>query len=52
MKESHRSFLQFLTSVLAVVGGVFALSGAINTLAYRVTQVFKAATKPKPKASE
>ena len=33
-KESHASFLQFITSVCAIVGGVFTVSGIIDATWY------------------
>ena len=35
--ETRRSFLQFLTSACAILGGVFALSGVIDAIVFRVT---------------
>ena len=51
LKETRRTFLQFLTSVCAILGGVFALSGVVNNVMYRSSVLFAAATKPKAKAS-
>jgi len=50
LKETRRTFLQFLTGVCAILGGVFALSGLVNNLVYRSGQLFTAATKPKVKS--
>eukprot|EP00123_Amoebidium_parasiticum_P014004 comp22277_c1_seq1/m.32969 comp22277_c1_seq1/g.32969 ORF comp22277_c1_seq1/g.32969 comp22277_c1_seq1/m.32969 type:complete len:403 (-) comp22277_c1_seq1:134-1342(-) len=36
--EENRSFFHFLTSVCAIVGGVFAVAGLIDTLIYRSTK--------------
>ena len=33
-KEERRSFLHFLTSVCAIVGGVFTVSGIVDALLY------------------
>ncbi len=49
LKETRRSFLQFITSVCAILGGLFALSGVVNNLAYRSGQLINAASKPKAK---
>ena len=35
--EVRRSFLQFLTSLCAILGGAFAISGVVDTLVFRVT---------------
>ena len=51
LKETRRTYLQFLTSVCAILGGVFALSGVVNNVMYRSSVLFAAATKPKAKAS-
>jgi len=39
--ETRRSFLQFLTSACAILGGVFALSGVIDAIVFRVTDTEK-----------
>ena len=39
--ETRRSFLQFLTSACAILGGVFALSGVIDAIVFRVTDADK-----------
>jgi hypothetical protein len=36
--ETRRSFLQFLTSLCAILGGVFAISGLFDTIAFRATE--------------
>lgn len=45
VKEEKRSFLQFVTSICAIIGGVFATSGLINSALFKTSQLFK---KPKP----
>ena len=35
--EVRRTFLQFLTSLCAILGGTFAISGVIDTILHRVT---------------
>jgi hypothetical protein len=35
MKQEHRGVLSFLTSICAIVGGVFAMSGFVNSVVYR-----------------
>lgn len=39
--EVRRSFLQFLTGLCAILGGVFALSGVVDTVVFRVTETAK-----------
>ena len=39
--ETRRSFLYFLTSVCAILGGVFALSGIIDTIFHRAAEATK-----------
>jgi len=39
--ETRRSFFQFLTSVCAILGGVFAISGLFDTIAFRATESAK-----------
>lgn len=46
IKEQHRSFLQFITSLCAIVGGVFVVSGFINSSLFKTIQLLG-----KPKAS-
>jgi hypothetical protein len=36
--ETRRSFLQFLTSLCAILGGVFAITGLFDTIAFRATE--------------
>jgi hypothetical protein len=35
LRESRRSFLQFVTSLFAIVGGTFAVSGMLNAFLHR-----------------
>jgi hypothetical protein len=39
--ELRRTFLQFLTGLCAILGGVFALSGVLDTVVHRVTESAK-----------
>jgi hypothetical protein len=39
--ETRRSFLQFMTSALAILGGIFALTGVVDTLVFRVSEASK-----------
>lgn len=39
--EVRRTFLQFLTSLCAILGGVFAISGLVDQLLYRATETRK-----------
>ena len=36
--EVRRTFLQFLTSLCAILGGVFAISGVVDTVVFRATE--------------
>lgn len=39
--EGRQSWLYFLTSVCAILGGVFALAGVLDTIFYRVAETAK-----------
>jgi hypothetical protein len=39
--ETRRSILQFLTSMFAILGGVYALSGIIDTVVWRTVDAAK-----------
>lgn len=39
--EGRQSWLYFLTSVCAILGGVFALTGIVDTIFYRVAETAK-----------
>jgi hypothetical protein len=39
--ETRQSLLYFLTSVCAILGGVFALSGILDTMVHRVAETAK-----------
>ena len=52
VKETRRTFLQFLTSVCAILGGVFALSGVVNNLMYRGGVLFTAAQQTRKRRNE
>jgi Endoplasmic reticulum vesicle transporter len=39
--ETRQSFLYFLTSVCAILGGVFALSGIVDTVFHRAAEAAK-----------
>lgn len=39
--ETRQSWLYFLTSVCAILGGVFALTGVLDTIFYRVAETAK-----------
>jgi hypothetical protein len=39
--ETHRSFLHFVTSLCAILGGIFALSGIVDQLFYRAIESSK-----------
>ena len=40
-KEERSSFLSFLTSVCAIVGGVFTISGIVDAFIFHGGQVIK-----------
>ncbi len=40
VQEQRRTALQFATSLCAIIGGVFALSGLINSSLFKTSQLF------------
>jgi hypothetical protein len=53
VREKRRTFLQFVTSVCAILGGVFALSGVVNNIFYRSGVLIAAAQQTrKPKRDD
>jgi hypothetical protein len=53
VREKRRTFLQFVTGVCAILGGVFALSGVVNNVLYRGGVLFSAAQQSrKPKRDD
>lgn len=45
VKEEKRTFLQFVTSVCAIIGGTFSVAGLISATVFKTSQLLK---KPKP----
>lgn len=43
ISESRRSFIHFLTSLCAIVGGVFTVSGLLDSILYNVLRKYKKA---------
>jgi hypothetical protein len=41
IKEERRSFASFLTSVCAVVGGIFTIASLLDTFLYSAERVIK-----------
>lgn len=44
IKESKKSFLHFLTNLCAIIGGVFTVSGIIDSVLYHVSQTVQKKT--------
>ncbi len=40
-KETRMTFLHFLTSVCAIVGGIFTVSGIVDAFVYHGSQAIK-----------
>jgi endoplasmic reticulum-Golgi intermediate compartment protein 3 len=52
VKETRRGFLQFVTSLCAIIGGVFAVAGVINSGIFRTSQLLQAAPRKIPRSDD